>query len=317
VGGETILKNTLNVATSATFDGEIIARSAVTLSPANANVTISPDNGGTVTIFPTSVGSINNIRIGAISANSGRFTNIDIISDIPSTGLGVGALIVEGGASIARDLYVGGTIFGRFQGESIVSATVVLSIGAGIPGQVLYQEAPGVTGFTNQGTTGSVLVSYGAGEPLFQNFLNLASTTSATSTTTGALTVVGGVGIGGDLQIGGKVTIGGIPLLSLISGNPWKIITNTSTYLASTGDRLMMSTTVTSVTITLPITPSIGDYIQFLDYGETFSIRPATIARNNERIMGLAEDLIIDISKAANTLIYSDRSQGWKLGAII
>jgi len=317
VGGAAILEGNLSVAGNSTFTGIITVLNAVTMSPANANVIISPNNGGSVTIFPTSAGNIDNLTIGENNARSGRFTTISVINDTPSTSPATGVLTVAGGAGIAQDLYVGGTIYGRFQGEAIVTATVTISIGGGVPGQVLYQSAPATTGFTNVGDTGSVLVSYGANSPLFQNFLNLSNLTNSNSTTTGAIVVAGGVGIGGNLQVGGDITIGGIPLLSLISGRPWKILANTSTYQAATGDRLLISTTVTAITVTLPLNPVLGDYIQFIDYGNTFDIRTATIARNNERIMGFLEDLSIDVRGAANSLIYSDRAQGWKLGAIL
>jgi len=317
VGGQATLQSGLSVAGNSTFTGIITALNAVSLSPANANVTISPNNGGSVTIFPTSLGYIDNIAIGGNNARSGRFTTVEIINDTPSVGLGTGALTVAGGAGIVQDLYVGGTIYGKFQGEAVVTATVTISIGGGVPGQVLYQSSTGTTGFTNVGDTGSILVSYGPNSPLFQNFLNLSNSTNSVSTTTGALVVAGGVGIGGNLQIGGDVTIGGIPLLNLISGRPWKIISNTSTYQASTGDRLMINTTASIVTIILPVTPSLGDYIQFLDYGNNFDVNPAIIARSNEKIMGFSENLTIDVRSAANTLIYSNIAQGWKLGALI
>ena len=79
----------------------------------------------------------------------------------------------------------------------------------------------------------------------------------------------------------------------------------------------MISTTVTSVTVTLPLTPNFGDSVQFLDYGGSFGVNTATFARNNELIMGIPEDLVIDFAYAANTLIYAGINEGWKLGALM
>jgi hypothetical protein len=232
-----------------------------------------------------------------------------------------GSLVVYGGVGITGDLNVGGdirttgTIYGNIVGIISGATTSTENILGGQAGEVLYQSASGLTAFTNVGTTGSVLVSYGSGQPLFQDYLALSSTATSTSTTTGALTVAGGVGIQGDLNIGGTVTIGGVPLTNIAGGAPWQVI-STSSYLAVAGDRLMIDTTATAVTVTLPLAPNFGDTVEFIDYGVSFGINTATIARNSELIMGFNEDLILDLPGAANTLIYSGMDQGWKLGAI-
>jgi len=52
------------------------ASSTVTLSPANANVAISPSGTGSVTIAPASAGTLNNIVIGGSTAAAGTFTDL-------------------------------------------------------------------------------------------------------------------------------------------------------------------------------------------------------------------------------------------------
>jgi len=52
------------------------ASSTVTLSPTNANVAISPSGTGSVTIAPATVGSLDNVVIGATTAAAGTFTNL-------------------------------------------------------------------------------------------------------------------------------------------------------------------------------------------------------------------------------------------------
>ena len=52
------------------------ANSTVTLSP-GANVTISPSGSGTVTLSPAGGGSINNMSIGATTASTGKFSNLE------------------------------------------------------------------------------------------------------------------------------------------------------------------------------------------------------------------------------------------------
>lgn len=54
----------------------LTAASTVTLSPANANVVISPSGTGIVTMAPASAGSLNNVTIGQSTALAGTFTNL-------------------------------------------------------------------------------------------------------------------------------------------------------------------------------------------------------------------------------------------------
>jgi len=65
----------LYVAAGATqLQGTFTANSTVTLSPANASVTVSPSGTGTVTINPATAGTINNVAIGGTTAAAGTFT---------------------------------------------------------------------------------------------------------------------------------------------------------------------------------------------------------------------------------------------------
>jgi len=64
---------------SGTFTS-LSASSTVTLSPNNANVTLSPSGTGTVTMAPSSGGSINNMTIGATTASTGKFTTLEATS---------------------------------------------------------------------------------------------------------------------------------------------------------------------------------------------------------------------------------------------
>ena len=78
--------------TAGTFDGTLTANSTVTLSPANANVAISPTGTGTVTISPAGVitinpttkGAIDNVDIGATTAGSAKFTSATASTATPA-----------------------------------------------------------------------------------------------------------------------------------------------------------------------------------------------------------------------------------------
>lgn len=76
-----------------------------------------------------------------------------------------GALVVQGGLGVAKDFYVGGTLYGSISGI-ITTAT---NLSAGTAGQIVYQIAPGQTGYYGPGSVGDVLLSNGTSGPIYSN----------------------------------------------------------------------------------------------------------------------------------------------------
>jgi hypothetical protein len=70
--------------------------------------------------------------------------------------------------------------------------------------------------------------------------------------------------------------------------------------------------TVTSsgLTLTLPSSPSIGDKVM-IGIGDNYS--NTIIQRNGSNIMGISEDIIIDIGYITITLIYINNTLGWRI----
>ena len=65
--------------------------------------------------------------------------------------------------------------------------------------------------------------------------------------------------------------------------------------------------------MTLPA-GSIGDEVVFIDYAGTFDSNTFTIAADgSEKINGSTADLTVSVERAANTLVYTDGTQGWLL----
>lgn len=60
--------------------------------------------------------------------------------------------------------------------------------------------------------------------------------------------------------------------------------------------------------LTLPTSPSVGDWVSVVNRSNTIT---PTIARNGQPIMGLAEDMTIDDFNASFTLVYADATRGW------
>jgi hypothetical protein len=95
--------------------------------------------------------------------------------------------------------------------------------------------------------------------------------------------------------------------------SPWS--TKTSAYTAANGDRLLADTSAGAFTITLPSSPSAGDYIEINDPEETWPTNNLTVARNGSNIDSLAENLVCNIT-AKIGLTYIDATIGWKVDFI-
>jgi len=65
--------------------------------------------------------------------------------------------------------------------------------------------------------------------------------------------------------------------------------------------------------LTLPVTPTMGNKIGISDFAGTFAANNLTVLRNGSLIMGIADDLVVDLANASFLLIYSGATTGWKL----
>ena len=64
------------------------------------------------------------------------------------------------------------------------------------------------------------------------------------------------------------------------------------------------------LTLTLPATPSVGDWVRFHNAS---GLTTPVIARNSSNIMSLAENLVLNSSYASGLLLYADATRGWVL----
>ena len=106
-------------------------------------------------------------------------TTATFLSTVNATSTNSGAVIVAGGVGIAKDLYVGGTIFGAVEGAAFEGiASTATNLNNGTAGQLPYQVSPGITGFVGPGTSGQVLVSNGTSTPSYTSNLILGAVTA-------------------------------------------------------------------------------------------------------------------------------------------
>ena len=95
-------------------------------------------------------------------------------------------------------------------------------------------------------------------------------------------------------------------------GTSWQAV-KTGNYTASAGEGVFANTTSTAWTLTLPA-GSIFVEVSFIDYAGTFDSNALTIAANgSEKINGSTADLTVSVERSANTLVYTDGTQGWLL----
>lgn len=162
-------------------------------------------------------------------------------STLTSVSTETGALVVSGGAGIAKDVYVGGiidaagnitsggnlevagsaTILSDTESNDTATGALVVSGGVGIGKNLNVDGSQILTGSltvnsiieSNDTTTGALTVAGGVGIGGNANIggaVTIQSTVSSTSTQTGALIVDGGVGIGETLYVGEDLYVGGI-----------------------------------------------------------------------------------------------------------
>ena len=91
----------------------------------------------------------------------------------------------------------------------------------------------------------------------------------------------------------------------------WSSTIITSDTTLASGNGYFVNTTSGAITVTLPASPSVGDYLQIKDYAGTFGTNNLTIARNGSNIQGSANDSIIETNRASIKLIYADSTKGW------
>ena len=106
---------------------------------------------------------------------------------------------------------------------------------------------------------------------------------------------------------------GNLSFSTISGGAAWQAVITAATKTAVAGEGYFLNTTSNAITLTLPSSAAIGDFVSFVDYAGTFDTNNLTIARNGHKIQGATADLVVSTERAANTLVYVDATQGWLL----
>ena len=93
----------------------------------------------------------------------------------------------------------------------------------------------------------------------------------------------------------------------------WDTTAKTSSFTAVSGIGYFINTTSTSITLTLPASPSAGDIVSFKDYAFTFATNNLTVDGNGSPIGGVDGNInpTYDTNGTSKTFIYVDGTKGW------
>ena len=111
----------------------------------------------------------------------------------------------------------------------------------------------------------------------------------------------------------GTTGVGQLSFSEVSGGTSWQSVQTSTPFTAVAGNGYFINTTSGAIEMDLPA-GTIGDEISFIDYAGTFDTNALTIDPNGtEKIMGSTASLTVSVERGANTLVYTDGTQGWLL----
>jgi len=307
VTGDARITGILTIGTSSiTLDGsnnQVNVGTGVTLHHTNG-VQVGGNN------LHSTVLTVNQINAsGVITATSfsGALTgNATGLSGTPNITVGN---IIASSATISGNVSVAGTV--TYEDVTNVDSIGIITARTGIVVTAGGINASGVitaTSFSGDGTnltnTGSTLSAASGSQRVV--LTGQTSGTMTASATDSALTFAQSTGTLSATKFSGDGS-------GLTNVSPFNWSIKTGNYTATAKDGLFINTSSGAITVTLPASPTTGDYIHFLDLNGTFATNNLTIARNSNNIIGVATDLVVDINNSGLTLVYTNATNGWKL----
>ena len=275
-----ILSGSLS-ATTVTVTVPLIEKDYVIINNSGATATISAGGSTTVSI---ATGSKNYVIVDPSTTS--------VISAVPASSPGGSNTQVQFNNSSA----FGGSANLTFDGTNLTAAGIIAT-NATVTNAVFSSTVNLLTQseIRLQDTTGGQYIGLRASTTIASSFtLNLPT---ATGTADQVIKTDGS---------------GNLSFATVSGGAAWQAV-KTADFNVSAKEGYFINTTSTTITATLPSSPTLGDFVSFIDYAGTFDTNNLTIARNGKNIQGSATDFTVATERAGLTLVFTDNTQGWLL----
>ena len=271
------------------------------------------ENGNEQLFFSTTSSAVNYLNVtNAATGNDPKLSALgdDSNIDLAISPKGTGEVVVGTGAAAAT-VTSSGAYDLRLDTNSGTDSSYINIVDAANGNVQLYPNGTGLTeigGGTNAGTIQLNCENNSHG-------IKLQSPAHSASQSYTLIYPTGNVTAGTFLKVA-SITGSGTTAVGQLSfaaaGTSWQDV-KTSTFTAAAGEGYFVNTTSGAITMNLPA-GTLGDEIAFIDYAGTFDSYTFTVSANgSEKIHGSTDDLTISTERAANTLVFTDSTQGWLL----
>ena len=95
-----------------------------------------------------------------------------------------------------------------------------------------------------------------------------------------------------------------------VSATSWQSAIKTSSFTAEKGKGYFVNTSGGAITVTLPLSPSLGDTVAVSDYGGNSATNKITFTSSNN-IQGGSGNKVLSTNNGSVKLVYSDSTKGW------
>ena len=171
----------------------------------------------------------------------------------------------------------------------------------GIDTTYVYTATAGQTAFTGSDDNSATL-SYATNSVMvYLNGILLVPSTDYTATDGSTVTLASGATLNDEVMI---VTV---------KSGPKTWTEESGTHTAVAGEKLFVDVSSAIATVTLPASPTMGDEVRVIDATGNCATNNITINRNGNNINGTADNLVLNINRAAIGLAYYNSTQGWVL----
>jgi len=278
------------------------------------NTTLAFSTNSASTTFTDEAGRNKVIVLsGSLSATTVTVTVPNIEKDYVIVNNSGGTATISAGGSTTVSIGTGSKSYLFVDGAAAVQTCIPTAVPGGSNTQVQFNDNGSFAGSSNLVWDGTNLNIGATGEARFQDttggqYVGL----KAAGTVSSSFTLVLPTATGTANQVIQTDGSGNLSFATVSGGAEWQAV-QTTNFTATAGEGYFINTSSAAITMTLPASPSIGQFISVIDYSGTFDTNNLTIARNGKNIQGLGEDLTVNQERAGLTLVFTDNTQGWLL----